>query len=444
MTYPLHAAPGACPRVPLIYRTALLVATVAVLAPASAAHAQIFKKIKQAAGSAAESEVLRKVDRTVRKGVRCTFDDDVCISKAKQRGDEVVLTDDAGKEITDSKGAPVTDPAVAAKQAEVKPGTGVWTNYDFVPGDSVLFADDFLSDNVGDFPRRFDLIEGSFEIVEWNGARLLQAVANGSIAIPLPRTLPDRFTMEFDARVTHGNGWLRVTSAPYYFGARRGEFKGTAVDLGMGDAGLFPTSDQGPKVETRFDRTPLENGTVPVRIMADGAYMKVYIGEKRVVNAPNAVFPRTDTLYVGFGWALSDSPIMMGPIRIAGGGRDLYDRLARDGRVATQGILFATGSDRLRPESTPTLKEIAAMLRDHATLKLRIEGHTDAVGDDATNMKLSQQRAASVKRWLADEAGIDPARLEDAGLGETKPAATNETPEGRQQNRRVELVKVTG
>jgi outer membrane protein OmpA-like peptidoglycan-associated protein len=139
----------------------------------------------------------------------------------------------------------------------------------------------------------------------------------------------------------------------------------------------------------------------------------------------------------------SDNPIYIGPIRIAGGGRDLYDRLAEDGRVATQGILFATNSDRIRPESTPTLEEIGTMLKDHPELRIAIEGHTDSDGEDAYNQTLSEQRAAAVKAYLMATYGIQDSRLQTAGFGESKPVADNATPEGKQQNRRVELVRQT-
>src|SRR5690606_29159077 len=132
----------------------------------------------------------------------------------------------------------------------------------------------------------------------------------------------------------------------------------------------------------------------------DGEHMKVYLGEQRVANAPNAVFPRSDTLFLAVSSASEKSPIMIGAIRIAGGGRDLYGRLERDGRVATQGILFATNSDRIRPESTPTLEEIGTMLTEHPELRLSIEGHTDSDGDEAYNQTLSEQRAAAVKQIL--------------------------------------------
>jgi outer membrane protein OmpA-like peptidoglycan-associated protein len=67
---------------------------------------------------------------------------------------------------------------------------------------------------------------------------------------------------------------------------------------------------------------------------------------------------------------------MIGPVRIAAGGKKLYDGLAEKGRVATRGISFDTGSDAIRQESAPTLKEIGMMLEDHPELELTIEGHT--------------------------------------------------------------------
>ena len=95
-----------------------------------------------------------------------------------------------------------------------------------------------------------------------------------------------------------------------------------------------------------------------------------------------------------------------------------------------------------RPESTPTLREIGEMLKTHADLRLTIEGHTDDVGDAKANQSLSEARAAAVKAHLVKEYGIDAARLEAKGFGASKPAVPNTTAEGRQQNRRVELVKM--
>ena len=80
------------------------------------------------------------------------------------------------------------------------------------------------------------------------------------------------------------------------------------------------------------------------------------------------------------------------------------------------------------------------MLQQHADLGLTIEGHTDNTGTAPGNQALSERRAASVRQYLVDYFGIDGARLKSVGYGQTKPVAPNDTPEGRQNNRRVELV----
>ena len=82
------------------------------------------------------------------------------------------------------------------------------------------------------------------------------------------------------------------------------------------------------------------------------------------------------------------------------------------------------------------------MLTEHPELRVLIEGHTDNVGEDAANLALSDQRAAAVKVYLVENHSVDGSRLETRGLGETKPATSNDAAEGRQQNRRVELVKL--
>ena len=82
------------------------------------------------------------------------------------------------------------------------------------------------------------------------------------------------------------------------------------------------------------------------------------------------------------------------------------------------------------------------MLVQHPELRIRIEGHTDSEGEDAYNQQLSEQRATAVRSYLVEKYGVAAQRLETAGLGESKPVADNATPEGRQQNRRVELVRL--
>ncbi len=419
------------------------------LALPSRADAQIWKKLKKTAKQAAEEQVQQEVDQLVRNKVRCVFDDPVCLEKAKADGQEVVLTDDSGEILTDDEGQPIDDPDQAAKVAdagEPKPGTGDWANYDFVPGERVLFADDYSDDEVGDFPRRMELIRGNWEIVDVDGRRLLRHTGprHAAVAIHLPEALPQRFTIEMEVYFPHSNQLLGVaaTEAPKEMRMLPDNWfqighNGTGVHAGASDSAQV-------EVLTKTEGTVTETLT-PVRIMADERYVKVFVNERRVANVPNAKLEHGDVVYLSdLYFADEKNPMYIGPIRIAAGGRDLYDALVANGRVATHGILFATNSARIRPESTPTLEQIAGMLNDHAELRLSIEGHTDSDGDDAYNQDLSERRAAAVKTYLVDNAGIDATRLETAGFGASKPVAGNDTAEGKQQNRRVELVKLEG
>ena len=93
-------------------------------------------------------------------------------------------------------------------------------------------------------------------------------------------------------------------------------------------------------------------------------------------------------------------------------------------------------------EADARVREIASMLEEHPALRLSIEGHTDSDGEDGFNKSLSERRAAAVKAYLVSQHAIDAARLETAGFGESAPVSSNDTPEGKQQNRRVDLVRL--
>ncbi len=106
--------------------------------------------------------------------------------------------------------------------------------------------------------------------------------------------------------------------------------------------------------------------------------------------------------------------------------------------VITETIHFETGKAVILPISYSILNAVAEVLKQNPSIKVRIEGHTDSIGSDEFNMRLSQARADSVMKYLISQ-GIDPARLEAKGYGETLPIADNATPEGRARNRRVEF-----
>lgn len=118
----------------------------------------------------------------------------------------------------------------------------------------------------------------------------------------------------------------------------------------------------------------------------------------------------------------------------------MAEGLERSGRVAIYTIYFDTGKAEIRPESEPTLKEIARLLQRQPGLGLYVVGHTDNVGTLPYNVDLSQRRAKAVGEALAGKHGVDAKRLQSAGVGPLAPVAPNITDEGRAKNRRVELV----
>lgn len=118
---------------------------------------------------------------------------------------------------------------------------------------------------------------------------------------------------------------------------------------------------------------------------------------------------------------------------------ELLDRINQDGYVALY-INFDTAKATIKPDSLATVDEVAKMLKAAPDLKLEVGGHTDNVGKPDANQKLSEARAQSVMKALADR-GIAAARLTAKGYGDTKPVADNRSEEGRAKNRRVELSK---
>jgi len=111
------------------------------------------------------------------------------------------------------------------------------------------------------------------------------------------------------------------------------------------------------------------------------------------------------------------------------------------GKVAVYGIYFDSGKSTLKPESQPTLQEIAKLMKADPALKLYVVGHTDNTGSFDANIKLSIDRAAAVVNALVSQHSVNAANLKACGDGPTAPVASNNTEEGKALNRRVELVK---
>ncbi|MFO8100199.1 MAG: OmpA family protein [Salinibacter sp.] len=437
-----------------VFSVVLFSVFAAVLVVPGGAEAQVWTKVKKKAKQTVEKKAEEKTEDAVEatldgmeNAVACAVTDKACIEDAEESGKTVVMTDADGEVIRDEEGTPVTDPTVATAQAEEAPGPqapgeGVWSNYDFVPGDRVLFADDFSTEYVGDFPRRLTYVRGNMEVVEWNGRRLMRGTGNDQFVIPVPDGLTERYTVEFDLHdpaTESGTTIIPVTHGdPATYDRRKHD--GHYINVGnWRGSGIWT---EGRPVSTN-DVGELDETVVPIRMSVDKGYVKIYAREQRVANVPQVQFPEGTT---GLLFAMAsrvDRPIYLGNLRVATGGRTrIYEQLSAKGRVVTRGILFNTGSATLSPESTPTLADIGRTLQQHADLRLRIEGHTDNTGTPDGNQRLSEQRAEAVRAFLMAAYDVPADRLVAEGKGQSVPAASNETEEGRQTNRRVELVRM--
>jgi outer membrane protein OmpA-like peptidoglycan-associated protein len=123
------------------------------------------------------------------------------------------------------------------------------------------------------------------------------------------------------------------------------------------------------------------------------------------------------------------------------GADDLGKQLDKDCKLTLRGVNFDFNKATLKSDSEVTLGLVAKALSARASLKLDVNGHTDSVGDDASNQKLSEARAAAVVAWLGKH-GVAAGRLTARGYGESQPISDNDSDAGRARNRRVELVCV--
>ncbi len=322
----------------------------------------------------------------------------------------------------------------------------IWENYDFVPGSKILFYTDFSEDRVGNFARGLRYKAGTMDVVERDGVKMLRSTSRGEFLLPVGRQLPERFTLEIDviAPTAALGGYDHVAfegGSTWDRDAASAEINWTAsgtLIMGGGQTGGTSTV-QFPEALAARNHEQVAH----IRVLVDGPYFKLYNNERRIYNIPELGFKRDSVIrFLVKGGEEPNQQTYITMIRLAESETDvLYDALAANGRWATQGILFAINKADLQPESQPVLKEIAATLRQHADLKILIEGHTDNTGTAAGNLALSDARAAAVKAALVADFGIAADRITTKGLGDTVPAAPKTTAMGRAQNRRVEVVK---
>ncbi|RYF88682.1 MAG: OmpA family protein [Chitinophagaceae bacterium] len=347
-----------------------------------------------------------------------------------------------------------------------------YSKFDFVPGERLIAAEDFSQDAVGDFPAGWNT-NGNGELVTTNKTKGKFLMTQKEVVMYPEgiKNLPDNFTLEFDLMSTdefsYYSGYFIVgftTAIDIGQDFKRfGRFGEGRIDDGGGfEIGFHPQNAGGKMGITSFyshhdlkeivrndaDQDRLmapERTRTHVSIWRQKNRVRVYMDDKKVWDMPrglpadlqlnslyfrnNAVTNATDAYYLS-------------NIRLAVGAPDTRNKLITEGKFVTHGILFDVNSDQIKPNSYGALKDIAQVLSENETVKVKIVGHTDADGDDASNLELSKQRAVAVKQLLISEFKIDANRLQTDGKGETQPLQNNNSSAGKANNRRVEFIKL--
>ena len=384
------------------------------------------------------------------------------LDKAKEKVDKKI--DDATKgkegnnnnnntETKDTEGAPATN---AGKPASFK----VYSKYDFVPGEKVIGFEDFSTGNIGDFPAGWNT-NASAEIVTIEGKpeRWLWFTKPGIFTPEFPGPFPEDFTFEFD--LMHGipmNGAnftvciteLANMDQPQYWSngtnsiivelntANTAAQEGVTRFYGRKNASTDIQNVSGAPMLTD------KNNPAHISIWRQKERVRVYVNEQKIWDIPKAATKEAKFNAIVFSVTYAEETVKhyIGNLRMAVGAPDTRKKIMEQNKWVTHGILFDVNSDKIKPESYGTLKEMANVLKEFPELKVKIVGHTDADGNDANNLDLSKRRAAAVKESLAKDFEITESRMETDGKGESEPIDKNDNPAGKANNRRVEFIKL--
>ena len=409
---------------------------------------KVAKKAQKKAEQVVESRTVKKVENTV----------NAVLDKAEEGAGDATTSDDKknsqsskSKSTTTKKENVLTVENGKTSQQETEKPALTWAKYDFVPGSEIIFEDNLAGEQNGEFPGKWDLVQGNFENASFDGSNVIYHIKcnmnGGGGIVPMLKNakadyLPEEFTIEFDAYFTENYGGNYVI----YFGDYKNQAKlDKEYPIGKKWIRIAKNSVEGENFETNYypgyksgvyDKTPKWRH---VAISFNKRALKVYLDDARVLNIPNLGYNPTG-FSIGKQSVEGKDPGYTKNFRIAKGAVPLYDKILSDGKFVTTGIQFDVNKATIKSESAGTINYVVKMMQDHPELKFSVEGHTDSDGDNASNQTLSQKRAEAVKNALVKQ-GIGAERLTSKGWGETKPMAGNDTPEGKAQNRRVEFVK---
>ena len=434
-----------------------IVSCLLMLGFVSNVNGQLLKKLGKRAERAAERTVENRVDREASKKTDQVLDS---ILEPGSKGPGPVSTPNP------TSGGGGDSPNVNSSGGNSSSGPNTigpktlkfYTNYDFVPGDRVILYDDFSVDNIGDFPAKWNT-NGSGEVVTLDNSpdQWLKLSDRTTYVPDLPETLPNDYTIEFDMMTT---GLDRNISSNARLTLHLDDNNTLRIGQNYARLGipLCQYADVGVYVFNRFDRQNTVSNYVKkdirndilqlahVAVAVNGQRFRMWMNERKLVDLPRFITPGY-TKYMKFELGSMPSEIkeqfvFITNVKLAEGGEDLRSKLLKEGKFSTTGILFDSGSDKIKPESYGTLKKIADALNAESGMKINIIGHTDADGSDTANLNLSKSRAISVMNALTDEFGVSGNRLQTDGKGESEPVGDNATSAGKAQNRRVEFIKM--
>lgn len=435
---------------------------IAILIIPFSTYGQINVNFKKKVINQTNSRANQAADKTISKGLDAvedgvtdavTGDDDK--DKEKKQADK--STSDANTQSDTGNESETTKTGNGARQDQ--PVLQTYSKYDFMPGEKIIFFEDFTQDAVGDFPALWNT-NGSGEIVTTNlfPGNWLKFDCREAIWTDALLTLPDNYTIEFDIIPTSGaesNGGMSgysfrlmqaINAASYDHGAIPGQaaFAFSVEYFGRPGYRTYINFDgaenlglSGYKEEDGLKQK--KDLKYHMALWYQKGRVRLYQDQNKMFDLPKAfTFQGVKMDRIRF----EDGAAMVTNIRIAVGAPDLRNKLLTEGKLVTYGIYFDVNKDVVKPESYGTLKSIAAILTENPDVRVKIVGYTDSDGADAANLDLSKRRGASVKNELVKSFGIDAARLESDGLGEAQPIAPNDSQANKALNRRVELIKL--